>query len=522
MRSAVSARIALGGLLLLFLVAPVPAQSRHEARIGVAALPRSIDPALALEGTTPLVARQVFETLVVYREGTTDVAPGLATRWTVSRDGLVWSFTIREHATFHDGTALTAREIAESFERQLLPTAGAHPDPVVWTALLRGLPGVVRAVSAPTPSTFQVTLVQPYAPLLTVLAHPGFGIVRVVPSPDGTLGLVGSGPFRLAEHSAARLVLEAARPVTGSRVSRLVFSEVRSEEQAEAELAGGMLDLWLPERPPRQPSHALSVPGLRVGVLAVHTAREPFNRKPVRQALAAALDPSAIGAGLERAALPLLSFLPLGVWARRDLPPVLGGNRDAARKLLGPAGWPRGVTPTLLVPEVPGGLSAARLGDSVAGSLGAVKIPVVTRIEPEERVRALTQAGDYQLAVVEAAVAGGDPHFLLYPLSTTEGAGSGPGALNVSFFRNERLDDILIRASQVAFRPERARLYARAQALLADELPWIPLYVRLHWAVARPEVEGLRLHPTGFHRLDGLTVAAPLWMAPPRAAPDPG
>jgi ABC-type transport system substrate-binding protein len=81
--------------------------------------------------------------------------------------------------------------------------------------------------------------------------------------------------------------------------------------------------------------------------------------------------------------------------------------------------------------------------------------------------------------------------------------------VNISFYRDERLDDLLIRASQVAFRPERARLYSRAQAILADALPWIPLYVRVHWAVTHPAVGGLRLHPTGFHRLDALTVAAP-------------
>jgi hypothetical protein len=45
--------------------------------------------------------------------------------------------------------------------------------------------------------------------------------------------------------------------------------------------------------------------------------------------------------------------------------------------------------------------------------------------------------------------------------------------------------------------------------MLAGEMPWIPLYVRLVWAVARPDVRGLRLHPTGFHRLSAITLAPP-------------
>jgi ABC-type transport system substrate-binding protein len=97
---------------------------------------------------------------------------------------------------------------------------------------------------------------------------------------------------------------------------------------------------------------------------------------------------------------------------------------------------------------------------------------------------------------------------MLFPLSTSETATRGPRALNFSFYRNPRLDEVLARASQLSYRVERQKLYGRAQALLANELPWIPVYVRLVWAVARPEVRGLRLHPTGFHRLDPLSLDA--------------
>jgi len=119
-------------------------------------------------------------------------------------------------------------------------------------------------------------------------------------------------------------------------------------------------------------------------------------------------------------------------------------------------------------------------------------------------VRSVLQAGDHEMALVEATVLGGDPHLFLFPLSTSEGAAKGPRALNYSFYRNPRLDDVLGRASQLSSRVERARLYQRVQAMLGDDLPWLPIYVRLVWGVARPEVRNLRLHPTGFHRLQGV------------------
>jgi len=125
----------------------------------------------------------------------------------------------------------------------------------------------------------------------------------------------------------------------------------------------------------------------------------------------------------------------------------------------------------------------------------------VAALQPETALK-LAQNGEHQVALAEAQVDGGDPHLLLYPLSTSEGARKGALAWNLSFYRNPRLDDLLIRGSQLSSRLERQRVYARAQSLLTDEAPWLPVYARLHWVVTRPEVRNLRLHPSGFHRLD--------------------
>jgi len=486
------------------------AEGRRELRIGIAGIPAVLDPATALGGATALIARQVFDTLVTYREASTDIEPGLAARWTVSRDGLTWTFTIRDGVTFHDGTPLTAVEVLAAFERLMSAASPTHQNPgVVWSALLRGFPGVVKELGAPDARTFKIVLVQPYAPLITVLAHPGFGVARASAGPDGTTQLVGTGPYRVTEIRPGRIVLEAARPVRGARAERLVFVEIAGDDQAEGEFAAKTLDLWFPDDPPRRQDGTLSIPGTRVGFLTFQTEREPFSRKKIRQGIAAALDPTLIGVGLERGAVPLQAFLPPGIWGRREGSPLLGASRENALRLLAEGGWPKAFAPILLVPDLPGSVNTAKLAESMAAALSTANVTLRTRVEPPGSLRALTQAGDYELALIEAPVLGGDPHLFLYPLSTSEGATKGPNAVNVSFYRNGRLDDLLIRAGQLSFRPERQRLYARAQALLAEELPWVPIYVRLLWAVVRPEVGGLRLHPTGFHRLDVLTLDLP-------------
>src|SRR6266852_101477 len=210
------------------------ASLRKEVRVGAVGIPSTLDPAAALGGASALIARQVFDTLVAWKEGTTDVEPALAARWTVSRDGLTWSFTLRDNVRFHDGTALTAGEIAASFDRHLKDTQRTS---VVWSALLRGAPGVVKEVRAADARTVQFVLVQPYAPLLTVLAHPGFGIARQVVAADGGVRFIGTGPYRLTDASGGRVTLDAVAGhwAGGPRAERLIFLEVANDDHAEAE-----------------------------------------------------------------------------------------------------------------------------------------------------------------------------------------------------------------------------------------------------------------------------------------------
>lgn len=500
--------VVLLGCPILWLACPMDAsaQSRRELRIGVAGVPAALEPAAALDGATPLIARQVFDTLVAYREGSTEVEPALATRWVVSRDGLTWSFTLHNGVTFHDGTPVTAAEVASSFTRHLKPDPSAPA--TAWAALLRGVPGVIKEVRAADRNTVKIVLLQPYAALLTVLAHPAMSITRLGPPVDGLIRLVGTGPYRVVDVSPGRMALEAAHNswAGAPRTERIVFLDVNNDDHAEAEFAARALDVWFPPGPPRRLDGALSIPGLRVGYLAFQTEKEPFASKKLRQAVAAALDPATLGVALDRTAVPLQSFLPPGAWARREGSPVLGGTREHVKALLRDGGWPQGATPVMLIPGDVGGLNAPKLGASMALMLGGADIPIRVKIEPSDMVRAALQGGSHELALAEASVVGGDPHLFLFPLSTSEGARPGPRALNFSFYRNPRLDDVLIRASQLSSRPERARLYQRAQALLADEMPWLPIYVRLVWGVARPEVHNLRLHPTGFHRLTAIVL----------------
>jgi len=80
-----------------------------------------LDPALMPWDVTMLVATQIYETLVNHEPGGTRTEPGLAQSWSVSGDGLTWTFVLPAAATFHDGGALDAAAVVYNIERWWTP-----------------------------------------------------------------------------------------------------------------------------------------------------------------------------------------------------------------------------------------------------------------------------------------------------------------------------------------------------------------------------------------------------------------
>jgi len=337
-------RAGLGALLLVALVIGAPPRLLGEPgvlRVGLPSVPPVIDPAGALDGPLPLISRQVFDTLVRYVEAGSDIEPGLAVGWSVSKDGLVWSFRLREGVRFHDGTLLTAQQVVDSLERLVQP---GHPRAPALNAaaprLLRGTPGVIKEIKATDSRTVRITLVLPYAPLLNVLAHPAFAIVLPSTGGGGAAPFQGTGPFAITEAVPGRIALEG-RPnhwAGGPRLGQIVWSAVSDDAQAGAALDAQSLSLYFPAGAPPRQSGAVSVPGWCIGYMALHSEKEPFSRPKVRRAVATALDPIGISRAVGASALPLASFVPGGVWARREARISLEGDPERAKRLLGESG----------------------------------------------------------------------------------------------------------------------------------------------------------------------------------------
>ena len=411
----------------------------------------------------------------------------------------MWWFRLREGVRFHDGTPVDAALVVDSLSGRSSPAHARAPAGSVAARLLRGSPGVIRQIRARDARTVEIVLSLPYAPLLSVLAHPAFSIVLLA-AEGSAMRWYGTGPFSADEVGPERIVLE----------SRPGHWRKRSEGPAHRGVGGhgpGARRVCLDPAELRRhlPGGGAGPPGQRDvdRRLACRISRAPDREGAIRPRQGAAGRRGGHRSRPTRprarpAATPLPDFLPPGpgraAAPRRSWARIPTGRRSSS---------PRPGCPPALGGHARGRPWTADRSREAGGRdprlAGAAGLTITVRDTPWETAR----SGWPERRASDGARRGASRGrrsrtFSCYPLSTQRGCGEGTGALNYSFFRNPRLDDLLIRAKP-AVRPSRAQtdVYARAQAMLAEEAPWLPLYMRLHWVVARPEVRDLRLHPSG-------------------------
>lgn len=202
---------------------------------------------VALEGR---IVADLGSTLVTLQPETGEVVPYLATEWSISDDGLVWTFHLRDNVRFHDGTPLTAEEYVWTFNRILSST---WPEGFAPRTVLRS----VTAVKAVDPYTLELDLMSPDATLLYGLANPYLQPLspQAIESAGDTYGHhpVGVGPFRFTEWiPGEKIVLErnpdftwgpaftSGGPATLDRIEYFILPDY---DLALADLLDGRVDL---------------------------------------------------------------------------------------------------------------------------------------------------------------------------------------------------------------------------------------------------------------------------------------
>lgn len=487
-------------------------QHQHGDRLVVARASdaTNLDPARASDIESLEVAEQVFGRLVRFAAGRLEPEPDLATQWSVSTDGTVWTFDLRPNVRFHDGTPFDADAVVFSFERQIVPDHSAHEPDFVWARSYQN----IKQVKALTPLRVQFQIDRPYAPFLANLAIGPAAIVS--PTAVKKWGTkfgrhpVGTGPYRFLEWIPGdRITLERFQDYWDqpAKIRYLVLLLLPDARQRMQALESGTADIIQQVSPDDIPLVRLdpdlrlvSAPAALVAYLALNTQRRPLDDVRIRRAIAHAIRRDAIVRYVYQGlATTAVGPLPPNVWGARSDLVSFGYDPERARTLLAQAGFSGAISRPLklYVPSVPRQYMPApdRVASVIRNCLQEVGLPVeiVTR-EPLELQRALW-AGEHDLALTGWFGANGDPDNFLYNLLDADNT-TGAHPSNIAYYANAWFHDIIGMAQRITDRTERERLYSQAQAIVANDAPWVPLAHPMVMFAARGTIRGLAVQPS--------------------------
>ena len=473
----------------------------------------ALDPVRVTDSESIEVGTLLFEGLVHWAPGTTDVEPNLATAWEVSPDARRWTFHLRAGVIFHDGTPLDAAAVAFSFARLIDPESPNYVSRGAdyWRGLLRD----VHSVTARDPLTVEILMARPYAPLLGELAQ--FPIVS--PTAVARWGdafqqhPVGTGPFAFEDWEVGEQVVVRRFPgYWGPKpaLDRIVFRVVVDARQRLIDLESGSVDLAAAILPDEHsfvelhPDLALHrAPGDDVSYLAFNTHRPPFDDVRVRRARNFAINKEPI---------VKLAFQGLAVAADGPLPPKMWGSHDAkvrypydpeaAKTLLAAAAASGHFDPTrtykLYAPTTPRPYlpEPERVARFLQAAFEQVGFHTERVLQPYPAHRHDVEAGEADLCLFGWIGDTGDPDNFLYVLFDSDNALPGE-AQNLAFYTQPSVDALLAQAQATADQPTRSALYAEVQDQLAIDAPWVPIAHSDLVIAGRAEVQNVVLSPLG-------------------------
>ncbi|HEY4177080.1 MAG TPA: ABC transporter substrate-binding protein [Kofleriaceae bacterium] len=474
---------------------------------------QALDPARVTDSESIEVGGLMFEGLVRWKPGTTDVVPGLATEWSVSPDGVTWTFHLREGVKFHDGTPFDAAACVFSFERLLEPT---HPAYLKGqdAAYRRSLMKSVAKVIATGPMTVEVHTARPYAPLLGDLAM--FPMV----SPAGVTKWgdafrahpVGTGPFQIVEWvPGEQVVVQRFAGYWGPppAIDRIVFRVIVDPRQRLVELESGSVDVATAILPDEQPFVELhpdlvlyTTPGNDVSYLAFNTSRPPFDEPLVRRAVNYAVNKEPIvKLAYQGRAVPADGPLPPTQWGYHKPSTIYPYDPLKAKKLLAEAIAEKKFDPdktytfaALSTPR-PYFSQPERVALFLQASLEQVGIKTNIELRPYADHNRVVEAGDFDMAMFGWVGDTGDPDNFLYVLFHSDNA--SPPAQNIAQYRDAAVDQLLANAQVTSDEATREKLYADAQDAIASAAPWVPIAHSELVVAARAELRGVVLSPLG-------------------------
>lgn len=493
--------------------------------------PEGFSPALYTAGTTfDASSRAIYNRLVEFEPGTTNIGPGLAESWDVSDDGLEYTFHLRQNVAFHTTEGFTptrpfnADDVIYSFERQW---KADHPYHAIGGATYEyfnsmGLQDLLSSIEKVDDQTVKFVLNEPEAPFI---ANMGMDFASILSAEyadqmmeAGTpeqvdLQPVGTGPFQLQAYQKDAIIRYQAHPEYWdgkAPIDTLVFAITPDASVRWQKLQAGECHVMPYPNPAdieAMQQHpditVLEQEGLNVGYLAFNNEKPPFDDVKVRQALNMAINKQAIiDVVFQGAGTVAKNPIPPTIWSYNDAVEDYPYDPEQAKALLEEAGVTDLKTNIWAMPvQRPYNPNARRMAELIQADWAEVGVEAeIVSFEWGEYLKRSLE-GEHETLLLGWTGDNGDPDNFLYVLLSCDAAQDGA---NRARWCHEPFDELLIEAKRTADQAARTQLYEEAQVVFKEQAPWVTITHSVVFKPVHNEVVGFKINPFGGHYFYGV------------------
>lgn len=487
--------------------------------------PSNFNPQVSTDGTSyNATAYTIYDRLISFKNGTTELEPALAKSWSISQDKLTYTLNLRQKVSFHTTKYFkptrffNADDVLFSFQRQIQKD---HPFHMVSGGIYEyfssmDMNSIIKSVKKNGQHQIIIKLHKPEAPFLADLAMPFMSLLSAEYAKSLTeikqkdridQYPIGTGPFVFKHYQKDTLIRYTAHELYfrgAAQIKKLIFAITPDPGVRYQKLKKGECDYIIDPSPSdlaniseNNSLKLYSSAGLNVGYIGINVQLPPLDNVMVRRAINMALNKKSYIEAI---------YMGNAIIASNPIPPTLWSyNRnisghpydvDAAKKLLQDAGLGEGFTLKMWTLPVsrPYNPNGKKMGEMIQADLAkiGIKLELMSFDWPTflKRVR----LGEHHLVQFGWSGDNGDPDNFFFNLL---GCAAVAGGSNVSKWCNKDFDKLITMAKIESDQSKRAVFYQEAQKIFQDQAPWVPIAHSMTFRAFNKNLTGVKMDPFG-------------------------